>query len=498
MEKNLEKFRKNIEEKKKLEGALAILSWDLETCTPKAGQDFLSEIVGYLSMKEYNLTTSQEFIQAVETLKNNEDKLNEIEKKEMEIISEQIEKMKNIPADEYQKYSELVIKAQGIWETAKTTNNYSIFKDSLEKIFEYNIKFAKYNRKDEKTLYDVILNDYEKGMTCEKLDIFFNELKKEIVPLLQKIMEKGKVENKLIANTDIEKQKEFSKFLSEYLGFDFRRGVARESEHPFTMDINKNDVRITTKYFLNEPMSGVFSTIHETGHAIYEQAIGDDLKGTILAGGGSMGIHESQSRFYENIIGRSFEFWSAIYKKTQEYIEVLKDIDLDEFYKQINIVTPSLIRTEADELTYSLHILVRYEIEKDIINGKIKADNLPEIWNQKMKEYLGIVPDNFSNGILQDVHWAGGLVGYFPSYALGSAYSAQIFNTMKKELDIAKILKNGELYKIREWLAKKIHKYGKLKDTEEIIKAVTGEGLNPKYYIDYLKEKYNKIYKLNI
>lgn len=496
MEKRIKEFREKIKEKKMIEGALAVLQWDLETTAPKKGKDYLAEIVGYLSMKEYIITTSKEFEECIEYLGSNLDKLNEIEKKEIEELKEDIEKMKKIPPQEYQDYSELVARTQGVWEEAKAENNYAKYKENLSKIFDYTIKFANYHRKDEKNLYDVILQEYEKGMTSEKLDEFFSLLKAEIVPLLKKVKEAGNPERKLLKKVDIEKQKRFNRFIGEYLGFDFDRGIGAESEHPFTMNITKNDVRLTTKYIENNPMSAVFSTIHETGHGIYEQQIGDELQGTILGTGGSMGIHESQSRFYENIIGRNLHFWRGIYERASEEFSFLKDIEIGDFYREINLVEPSLIRVEADELTYSLHIMVRYEIEKGIIDGSIDVESLPKVWEEKMREYLGVVPATDSEGVMQDVHWAAGLVGYFPSYALGSAYSAQIYNSMKKEFNIDEILENGELDRIREWLGEKIHRYGKLKTTSEIFKEVTGEELNPKYYIEYLKEKYSKIYNI--
>lgn len=494
MEKRLKLFREKIKEKKLIEGALEVLQWDLETTTPKKGKEYIAGIVGYLSMKEYEIITSKEFEDCIEYLKLEKEKLNEIERKEVEELAEDIEKMKKIPPQEYQDYSELVARTQGVWEEAKAENCYEKYKENLRKIFEYTIKFANYHRKDEKNLYDVIIQEYEKGMSVEKLDEFFMALKTEIVPLLKKIKEMGNPDKKLLQRVDISNQKRFNKFIGEYLGFDFERGVGAESEHPFTMNITKNDVRLTTKYIEDNPMSAVFSTIHETGHGIYEQQIGDNLQGTILGTGGSMGIHESQSRFYENIIGRDIHFWKGIYEKAREEFTFLKDISLEEFYREINLVEPSLIRVEADELTYSLHIMVRYEIEKGIVDGSITVDNLPEVWNSKMKEYLGVIPETDSDGVMQDVHWAAGLVGYFPSYALGSAYSAQIFNSMKKDINIDEVLERGEMNRVREWLGEKIHRYGKLKETPEIIKEITGEELNPKYYIDYLKEKYSRIY----
>ena len=495
----IEKFRELVKKKNRIFANLELIQWDLETKTPVKSKPYLSELVGELSMQEYNLFTSDEFVNLVETLNKEKNNLSEIEKKEIELSMEEIEKKKKIPADEYEAYAKLTSINQGIWEEAKAKNDFSIVKDNLEKIFNYNKKFAEYRRKDEKNLYDVLLNDYEKGMDTEKLDIFFSELKKEIVPFLKKIQEKKKSlkeEDKLNVPVDEDIQMKFAKYLAAYVGFDFEKGLVETSEHPFTLNLNKNDVRLTTNNKRNIPFSTVFSIIHEAGHGIYEQQTADNLIDTLLGAGGSMGLHESQSRFMENIVGRNRAFWKPLYKKAMGFYPFLKDIDFEEFIKQINKIEPELIRTEADELTYSLHIMIRYEIEKMIFADEVSIDDLPKIWNQKMIEYLGIEPKNNSEGLMQDVHWYCGLIGYFPSYAIGNAYASQIYNTMKKDFDIEKALENQELNKITDWLGEKIHKYGKLKDTPEIIKEVTGEELNPKYYIDYLKEKYSKIYEI--
>ena len=494
-----EKFRELVKRKNRIFANLELIQWDLETKTPIKSKPYLAELVGELSMQEYDLFTSDEFVNLVETLNKEKNNLSEIEKKEIELSMEEIEKKKKIPADEYEAYAKLTSINQGIWEEAKAKNDFSIIKDGLEKVFNYNKKFAEYRRKDEKNLYDVLLNDYEKGMDIEKLDIFFNELKKEIVPFLKKIQEKKKSlkeEDKLNVPVDEDIQMKFAKYLAAYVGFDFEKGLVETSEHPFTLNLNKNDVRLTTNNKRNIPFSTVFSIIHEAGHGIYEQQTADNLIDTLLGAGGSMGLHESQSRFMENIVGRNRAFWKPLYKKAMGFYPFLKDIDFEEFIKQINKIEPELIRTEADELTYSLHIMIRYEIEKMIFAGEVSIDDLPKIWNQKMIEYLGIEPKNNSEGLMQDVHWYCGLIGYFPSYAIGNAYASQIYNTMKKDFDIEKALENQELNKITDWLGEKIHKYGKLKDTPEIIKEVTGEELNPKYYIDYLKEKYSKIYEI--
>jgi len=494
-----EKFRELVKKKNRIYANLELLHWDLETKTPVKSKPYLSDLVAELSMQEYDLFTSDEFVNLVENLNKEKENLSEIEKKEIELSMEDIERMKKIPSDEYEAYAKLTSINQGIWEEAKSKKDFSIVKANLEKIFNYNKKFAEYRRKNEKNLYDVLSNDYEKGMDIEKLDIFFNELKKEIVPFLKKIQEKKKSlkeENKIDVPVDEDIQFKFAKYLANYVGFDFEKGIIETSEHPFTLNLNKNDVRLTTNNKKDTPFSTVFSIIHEAGHGIYEQQTGDELIDTLLGTGGTMGLHESQSRFMENIVGRNKSFWKPLYKKAQEFYPFLKDIDFEEFSKQINKIEPGLIRVEADELTYSLHIMVRYEIEKMIFAGEVSIDDLPKIWNQKMVEYLGIEPENDSEGLMQDVHWYCGLVGYFPSYAIGSAYASQIYNTMKKDFDVDKALENQDIKKITDWLGEKIHKYGRLKDTAEIIKKVTGEELNPKYYIDYLKEKYSKIYEI--
>lgn len=496
MESRRDRFKELVKEKKLIDSTLSIIHWDLETEAPKQGVELISQMVGYLSLKSYEIFTSKEFLELLEFLNENKENLPLVEKKEIEEILEEVDKIKKIPALEYKEYSELTAKAQSIWEEAREKNDFSMFKESLEKIFDFNKKFVEY-RTGEKGSYNKILDDYEKGITTEKLDNFFSALKKEIVPLLKKITDKKvNFEKNIEGKVQVDKQKEFSIFLAKYLGFDFQRGIISKSAHPFTLTVNKNDVRITTRYIEELPMSSVFSTIHETGHGIYEQGIDDYLKETVLADGTSMGIHESQSRFYENIIGRSREFWQGIIPEAEKNYEYLKGISFEDFYKGINSVQPSLIRVEADELTYSLHIMVRYEIEKGIFNGEYKVEELPEIWNLKMKEYLGVVPKSDAEGVLQDVHWSCGLIGYFPSYALGNAYSAQIYHEMKKHLNVEEILLKGDLKKIKNWLHERIHKFGKLKTPSELILEITGEELNPKYYIEYLKEKYSKIYEL--
>ncbi|MGL5573873.1 MAG: carboxypeptidase M32, partial [Cetobacterium sp.] len=369
-------------------------------------------------------------------LKKNEEKLDNIVKREIELLEEEVEKIKVIPSEEYKMYSELTAKAQGIWEIARENNDFESFAPILEQIFNFNRKFIEY-RGIKEDVYSEILNDYEKGMNVKKLDNFFEELKKEIVPLLKEVNKnKRDFQKKVKFEVSEYNQKLFSKEVLEYIGFDLERGVLSESAHPFTLTVNKDDVRLTTRYLKNLPFSSIFSTIHEGGHGVYEQGVDEILKDTILSDGASMGIHESQSRFYENVVGRSKEFWFGILEKSKFKYSKLSELTLEEIYKGINEVSPSLIRVEADELTYSLHIMVRYEIEKGILSGEYLVKDLPRVWNEKMYEYLGVVPSTDSEGVLQDVHWSCGLIGYFPSYALGNVYSLQILNAMKKDINI--------------------------------------------------------------
>lgn len=481
--------------------ALAVLYWDLRTGAPRKGVPQRAEAIGMLSEEAFKLSTSDdmgEYLAYFDEPGNN-GKLDNILKALVKERRKEFSKYKKIPVDKYKKYVMLTSEAESVWEDAKNGNDFELFRPYLEKIVDFNLEFIElWGYKDNK--YNTLLDFYEPGMTVDKLDLIFDELRSRIVPLVANIKKSpDQPEDDLLKQYfDIAKQEEFSLYILEKMGFNFEAGRLDESEHPFTIGINPGDVRITTHYYTNDFSSALMSSLHEGGHALYEQNISDELNGTPLCSGTSMGVHESQSRFWENIIGRSRSFWDKYYEELQKiFTEQLKDVTLDKFYRAINKVEPSLIRVDADEVTYNLHIMIRYEIEKALINRKIKVSDLPRVWNEKMEEYLGIVPPNDAKGVLQDIHWAGGDFGYFPSYTLGNIYSAQIYNTARKEIDdFDALIENGELIKIKEWLSEKIHKYGKLLEPAEILMQVTGEEINPKYLIDYLENKYKKIYNL--
>ncbi|KUO71124.1 MAG: peptidase M32 [Clostridia bacterium BRH_c25] len=481
--------------------ALEVLYWDLRTGAPKKGMGQRAEVIGMLSAEAFKLTTSAEMEECLKYFDepNNNSRLDHIMKAVVKECRKEFDKYRKIPADKYKEYVILTSEAESVWEDAKNSNDFELFRPYLERIVAFNREFIElWGYKGNK--YNTLLDFYEPGMTVDKLDMIFDELRRRIVPLAAKIKESpDRPEDDILKQYfDTAKQEEFCLYILDKMGYDFEAGRLDESEHPFTTGINPGDVRITTHYYSNDFSSALMSSLHEGGHALYEQNISVELNGTPLCTGASMGIHESQSRFWENIIGRSRGFWEQYYKELLKvFPEQLKDMNPDKFYRAINKVEPSFIRVEADEVTYNLHVMIRYEIEKALINKEIEVSDLPEVWNGKMKEYLGIVPPNDTKGVLQDVHWAGGSFGYFPSYTLGNIYSAQFYNTAKKEIkDFDALVEKGELIKIKEWLSEKIYKYGKLLEPAEILKEVTGEEINPKYLSDYLENKYKVIYKL--
>lgn len=477
--------------------AMTLFEWDNETLAPKEAGELTSHLIGILSGEYFQAVTCDEVGKLLEQC-SGETGLTEAEAANVRELIEEREQICPIPQDEYQAFAQLTARATSVWAKAKKDQDFETFAPTLKKVIQFQKKFAGYRAKDGKALYDVMLDDYEKGFSMENLDRFFGILKKELMPFLKKVMTEGKkIDDSFLKGDYPEvKQEELGRFLAEYVGFDFDRGVMATSAHPFTTNLHNKDVRITTHY-TDCVDSSLFSVIHEAGHAIYELGIRDDLTLTPAGQGASMGMHESQSRFFENIIGRSPSFWAPVYGRVQKmFPEQLGNVSLDRFVEAVNKVTPGLIRTEADELSYSLHVLIRYEIEKMLIGEDLEVEKLPEIWADKYEEYLGVRPENPAEGVLQDIHWSQGSFGYFPSYALGSAFGAQIYYHMKEIMDFEGLLEDGKVDVIREYLRENIHQYGKLKDSRRILKDVTGEDFDPEYYVRYLKEKYSRIYGL--
>lgn len=481
--------------------AINVMYWDMRTGAPKKGIEQRSEVIGMLSTEAFQMLVSEQMNEYLTTLTKDEvyKKLDPVTQKAVELLKKEYHKNKVIPPKEYQEYVILCSKAESVWEEAKAKSDFNLFAPYLKKLVEYNKKLITYWGY-EGNKYNALLNEYEPGVTVAVLDQVFEQVRESIVPLVKKIAEsshKPKTDF-LYHKFPKSKQQRLSEFLINEIGYDFDAGRLDETVHPFEITLNRGDVRVTTKYDEGDFRTAIFGTIHECGHAIYEQNISEKLEGTLLCSGTSMGIHESQSLFYENFIGRNKSFWKRYYAKLKEFSpEQFEGISLQDFYVAINESKPSLIRIEADELTYALHVMVRYEIEKALFNDEMTVEELPRIWNEKYKEYFGITPPDDAKGVLQDVHWAGGSFGYFPSYALGYMYAAQFKQAMLKDLpDFDELIETGQFAKIKEWLTERIHRFGRTKQPLEILEDVTGEGLNAKYLINYLDEKYRRIYHI--
>ena len=477
--------------------ALGVLELDAATAAPSGSWEGRGITNGILSEVMYNLIADPSNGELIAYLKAHVGELDALQLRELEILDKNYRQMNRIPVDEFVAFNVLCNDAQANWEKAKSSRDFSLFQPYLEKIVGYQKKFAGYYNPDVPA-YDALLNEYEEGMTMEVLDVFFAELRAVIVPLVDKIRSQ-EVPVYLFTqkNYPADIQRKLSDILMETLKLDRHYCGIAESEHPFTTNFNNKDVRITTHYYEDNLLSSMFSVIHEGGHALYELGADEKYNHTLLSGGTSMGIHESQSRFYENLIGRSKAFCTYILPKLQElFPDQMKNVDVETFYHAVNDVRPSLIRTEADELTYSLHIMIRYELEKKLISGELEVRDVPSAWNQLYQEYLGVLVPNDAMGCLQDVHWSFGNLGYFPSYALGGAYGAQMLAVMRQELgNVFDDVENGDLSRITGWLRNHIHQYASFKKPGQVFEEACGK-FDAKYYTEYLTQKYSSIYNL--
>jgi carboxypeptidase Taq len=495
----LKQFKELDEKITHLSTVSALVGWDQKVMAPKKGRLLFSKAYSTLETEIFKLMISKEMGDYLADLTSYRDKFDDVTNARIRERKVFYEKYKAIPSELYQEYSTLTSDANHIWEEARANNDFNHFLPYLERIIEMKKKFTELYGYTSHP-YDALLDEFEPGLTVEKLDSLFAELRKVSVDLLKRIQNSStQIPDEIFEKSyNVEKQKEFNQYMLPIIGFDMEAGRLDETIHPFAQFMNTGDVRITTRYLEQNVRSAIFGTIHEAGHGIYDQNINKDFEGTVLRNGTSFGIHESQSRFFENMVGRSKEFWKYFYPTLQNYFpSQLAEVNVDEFYKAINVVKPTFIRVEADELTYNLHIMVRYEIEKGLIAGELKAKDLPAIWNSKMEEYLGIIPKNDTEGVLQDVHWSFGGLGYFPSYTLGNLYAAQILKTIEEEVpDFYKNIESGRFDLIKNWLNSKIHHFGSLISPNELIVKVTGEELNAKYLADYLIAKYSQIYEL--
>ena len=496
----LEEYKAKQKELNHLAHAIGLMNWDLETTAPEGGKEHLSESISYFSTEHFKKATSDEFYDLVCKLSEPSEfeKLDDVMKFDISRTKEDLDKMRRIPQDFYEKYVKAVTTSSIAWPKAKKNNDFSLFEKPLSDTIDAVKKYKEYSDPG-KHPYDALIDDYERGMTQEKIDKVFGELKEALVPLLDKILACPQPDHsKFTMMVPAHEQAKLCKFLVEYMGMDMTRFAQAETEHPFTTNMRSiDDVRITNHYHENEVISALFSAIHEGGHAIFEQNIDHKYEGTAGAIINYMGLHESQSRFYENILGRNINFWKPIWPKVLEIVPELKAVTLEDFYREINHIKNSFIRTEADELTYCLHVILRYEIERAIFIDGAEVKDLPDLWNRKMDELLHVVPATYAEGILQDMHWSDGSFGYFPTYLLGSIYDGMLLEAIEKDLgSIDDILAAGDIKKITKWLNENIHRYGATRTSSEVLEKVCKKELSAKPLIKYFTDKYTGIYGL--
>lgn len=500
MKESLDFIYKEQKELSTLSGVAALLSWDQLTYMPLLGATERSEQSAYISRISHDKIISDEFWNHVQILikPENFNSLSDNDKTVVARLEKDLEKARKVPSNFVEKMAKTTSLAYQSWEDARGKNDYKVFEPHLEKIVELEKEYCGYINLPGPR-YNSVLDDYEEGMTVNTLRREFEYLKINLIKLIDKIKSSNLYEKQI--NLDIKfnlpLQQRISKLILEKMHLPMDQARIDVSTHPFTASLGNDDIRITTNYDRPGPLFSFYSTIHEAGHALYELGMPrDKYLNTVISDSASFGLNESQSRFWENMIARSKHFWLYFYPVFKKFSsDSFTNISFDDWYRFVNQVKPSLIRVNADELTYCLHVILRFEIEVALLQDEIMVSELPIIWNEKMDEMLGVIPKGDKDGVLQDMHWSGGNLGYFPTYAIGTIYSAQLFNKLAYEKpEIYNEIENGEFGNILNWLRENVHRYGRLMTADEIIKKTCGEGLNSKVYIDYLKEKYLVLY----
>ena len=497
-EEKIKLLFKKLDDIEAYERVIGKVNFDMECCAPDEGLEQAGEDMAIVGKRVFEMTHDDEYVKLLTELHEDQDGLSSLQKTAVDHLYDEYSKEKNISPDLAFEFDLAQNKAYGDWLKAKQAKDFGLFRDSLEKLIDLSKKTVLLRDSARETVYDTLLDDFEKGGSIAQLDAFFASLKERIIPLMRRIVNEGKPIREDFMNrpVPIPLQDEFSRYLLDIEGLRKSATVLMTTEHPFTDHYGPNDVRVTTHYYEDNFISNIFSTMHEGGHALFMQNEPAAHFENHTADRMSCAMHECISRFYENIIGRSEEFLGFILPQLRELTgETFADVSDREFFEAVNVSRPSLNRMNSDELTYCIHIMIRYELEKAFVNGSITVDEIPSLWNAKYKEYLGVEVPNDEEGCLQDVHWTG-MFGYFPSYALGNAYGAQILRTMEKDFDVFGAVKNGELTKIRDWLIEHVFSIASLKTPDEWINAITGESLNVDYYLDYLEAKFTKLYEL--
>ena len=492
----------------RINSAASVLSWDQETHMPAGGGEARAEQIAVLQGIAHDKLVApdiERFLAATidsttgQAIDQPGDLWDEPSRSLLREIWRDFSRAKKLPSDFVIRLSRETSLAQQVWTEAKEQNNFRQFLPNLRTVLALKREEAEYLGY-KTSPYDALLDVYEPGSTIATLRPLFAQMKARLVPLLKRVTQSpNQIDDSILRHSyDQARQLEFGRLVLIAMGYDFECGRLDLSAHPFTTSFHPTDVRVTTRVHEHELQSCLFSCIHEGGHGLYDQGLDQRYFGTPLGESVSLGIHESQSRMWENCVGRSRAFWQFFYPILQQtFHHQLRGIDPEHFYAAINCVKPSFIRVEADELTYNLHIMLRFEIEQDLIEGRTQPDDLPDIWNQKMQDYLGITPPTDAEGVLQDVHWSFGAFGYFPTYTLGNLYSVQFFEQAKLEIPhLDDEIAAGQLMVLRRWLEQKIHRWGRMFTPDHLAQRVTGKSINPEPFLTYLEKKYGELYKL--
>ncbi|MCP4538345.1 MAG: carboxypeptidase M32 [Chloroflexi bacterium] len=501
MSTSLEQLRERLAQVSDLETAAAVLGWDQHVNMPPGGSDARAHHLATVETLAHSLFTADETGQLLEQAATETASLSydSDDASLVRVAQREYDKLRRVPESLVAKRARASALALDAWVRARAESNFGHFQPHLERVVDLSIQYAEALGYED-TLYDALLDRYEPEMKTAEVAAVFEQVKIGLVPLIKAIAEQGKPVDDAVFNQEYpdQVQWDFGTRVLRDMGFDFTYGRQDRSVHPFTTGFSPHDVRITTRILPDHFQTGIFGTIHEGGHALYNQGMRIEIGRTPLFDGASYGVHESQSRLWENIIARSRNFWDHYFPKLCEFFpQQLAWVNQDTFYRAINKVEPSFIRVEADEVTYNLHIFLRFELEQELLTGKLTVAQLPQAWNAKMEKYLGIIPPNDASGLLQDVHWSQGYLGYFPTYALGNLLSVQFYTRMLQDIhDLPEQIAKGELGAIREWMRSHIHTHGKKFTPAELVQHVTGENLSAAPFLAYLEEKYTAIYKL--
>lgn len=500
MEDKLQELRARMATAVDLLSAASMLEWDQETYMPPGGAQARADQIATLHELAHRTITDEAAGRLLDDLRVYEGQLpyDSDEAALIRVSRREVERRTRVPAELVAELHRTRSIAYGVWKEARAKNDWAHFEPVLNKIVDIRIQWAEcFKPYDD--IYNPLLDEYEPGITHDQIAEVFSGLKPPLVELVKAISEhQAAVDDSILyGHFDGDKQMAFGREVVAKLGYDFERGRLDLTAHPFTIHFGRGDVRITTRILENFLPSCLMGIIHEGGHAMYEQNTSPAYYRTLLANGASMAAHESQSRFYENVIGRSRPFWKHFYPRLREYFPQLNDVPLEAFYRALNTSRPSLIRVEADEVTYGLHIMLRFELEHAIVQGEVKVADLPGEWNARMEQYLGLVPPTDSDGVLQDVHWSAGLIGYFPDYLLGSIFSAQLWGKMQQDIpDVVAQIEAGKFDAVLAWNIENIHRHGMKYTLPELSQRITGGPLRWEPYMDYLRTKYGEVYGL--